>query len=375
MAPASGGLLFRCTGCSAPLSYTPGTRTMLCPYCGMDSPIPELPSDPAALPRDAAAALHDPQVLAGEALDLALLRCGACGAEFTLEPKLRADLCPFCGSPSVAPSGGHPLLRPQAVLPFAVNGAQVEALHKAWLHKLWLAPNALKREARREGRLAGMYLPYWGFGCQTVTDYDGQRGDHYYTGTGKNRRRRTRWSKRNGRIHQSFGDVLVLASQSLPRALTERLEPWALERLEPFQPAFLSGFRAERYVIDMPAGFGLAQQRMLISIRAEVARDIGGDVQRIERLETDWQQPTYRHMLLPIWVAAYRYRGKSYRFLVNGQTGEVQGERPWSWVKITLTALLAAAAVGLAVAATRDLQVTGGFMPEVEFYYTPGPTR
>ena len=52
--------------------------------------------------------------------------------------------------------------------------------------------------------------------------------------------------------------------------------------------------------------------------------------------------------LLPEWISAYRYRNRSFRFLVNARTGEVQGERPWSWMKIAstaagVTALLASA--------------------------------
>ncbi len=48
-------------------------------------------------------------------------------------------------------------------------------------------------------------------------------------------------------------------------------------------------------------------------------------------------------------MAAYKYNGKSYRFLVNGQTGEVQGERPWSIWKIAFAVLLAALVAGLAL--------------------------
>lgn len=51
-------------------------------------------------------------------------------------------------------------------------------------------------------------------------------------------------------------------------------------------------------------------------------------------MNTDYADERFKHLLLPIWMAAYRYRGKSYRFIVNGQTGRVQGERPWSWPKI-----------------------------------------
>ena len=55
---------------------------------------------------------------------------------------------------------------------------------------------------------------------------------------------------------------------------------------------------------------------------------------------------TFKHVLLPGWLAAYKYRGQSYRFVVNGQTGKVQGERPWSWVKITIAVILAAIVIG-----------------------------
>ena len=57
-------------------------------------------------------------------------------------------------------------------------------------------------------------------------------------------------------------------------------------------------------------------------------RDIGGDQQRIGALETEVGRLTFKHVLLPVWLAAYRYRGRAYRFVVNGRTGAVDGERP-----------------------------------------------
>ena len=45
-------------------------------------------------------------------------------------------------------------------------------------------------------------------------------------------------------------------------------------------------------------------------------------------------------MLLPVWVAAFQFVGKPYRFVVNGRTGEVHGERPWSFWKIAGAAVL-----------------------------------
>ena len=76
-------------------------------------------------------------------------------------------------------------------------------------------------------------------------------------------------------------------------------------------------------------------------IEQDVRRDIGGDQQRIGRVETDVGALTFKHVLLPVWLAAYRYRGKSFRFVVNGRTGAVEGERPWSSGKIAALIALA----------------------------------
>ena len=55
---------------------------------------------------------------------------------------------------------------------------------------------------------------------------------------------------------------------------------------------------------------------------------------------------TFKHILLPVWLAAYKYQGKTYRFVVNGRTGRVQGERPWSAIKIAVAVVIAALVVG-----------------------------
>jgi hypothetical protein len=88
-------------------------------------------------------------------------------------------------------------------------------------------------------------------------------------------------------------------------------------------------------------------------IERDVKFDIGGDRQRIHRLDTTVQDVTFKHILLPVWLAAYKYRGKTYRFVVNGATGRVQGERPYSAWKITfavIVGLILAAAIGYGVA-------------------------
>ena len=65
------------------------------------------------------------------------------------------------------------------------------------------------------------------------------------------------------------------------------------------------------------------------------------------RCDTSYDDITFKLMLLPVWLACYIYAGKTYNILVNGRTGEVVGERPYSKVKIALAILAGLVALGL----------------------------
>ena len=127
----------------------------------------------------------------------------------------------------------------------------------------------------------------------------------------------------------------------------DRLEPWGLSDLVPYQSQYLSGFRAESYQVGLEEGFNEARKQMDGPIRDSIRSDIGGDEQRIQSMRSSFSDITFKHILLPVWISAYRYRNKSFRFLVNARTGEVQGERPWSWMKIGVGRSRSHSAVGI----------------------------
>ncbi|HOX05529.1 MAG TPA: hypothetical protein PK280_03925 [Planctomycetota bacterium] len=339
---------YPCAQCGAKVRFDPGAASLKCPYCGAEAAIPQSAEDVAEL--DFSAALT---ALAGaedtcQAPDSA---CSSCGARVALPPGDASGACPFCSSPVVVAGGSARRIKPRSLLPFKVTREQAWAGFRKWITGLWFAPNELKRYAREEEKLSGVYVPYWTYDSRTTSWYTGERGEDYwatesYTTTvnGKSVRRtrqvrRTRWYPASGVVWNKFDDVLVLASKSLPRERAEELEPWDLENLAPFKEDYLSGFRAESYGVDLAEGFEAAKGIMDEGIRASIRRDIGGDHQRIHSVKTRYEGITFKHLLLPVWVSAYRYRDKVYRILVNARTGEVQGERPWSWVKITLLAL------------------------------------
>jgi hypothetical protein len=110
------------------------------------------------------------------------------------------------------------------------------------------------------------------------------------------------------------------------------------------------------YQVELGQGFDYAKQRMAQVIRRDVMRDIGGDLQRIQQVNTHYSQIHFKHILLPIWVSAFRFKDKAYRFVINGRSGEVQGERPYSFWKIVAILLIGMIIIGAAVFAGLHFQ-------------------
>ncbi|MDU8945175.1 TFIIB-type zinc finger domain-containing protein [Ovoidimarina sediminis] len=345
-APAAEEHRFPCDTCGSDLRYLPETGRLHCDHCGNEEEISALAPWQGTIVeldfRDAIAERLPEQ----EIEETRVLTCPNCGAQVEFSEEVHAKECPFCATPVVTDTGVHRHIKPKGLLPFALDEGDARKAMTDWLGSLWFAPNGLQAYARKGRRLSGIYVPYWTFDADTASQYHGERGTVHYTGKGKDRKMHVRWRRVSGRVARFFDDVLVLASRSLPKRFTDGLEPWNLAALEPYQPEFIAGFRAEGYQIELPDAYVAAREHMDRVIRRDVVFDIGGDRQRIHHIETTVRDVTFKHILLPVWMAAYRYRGKTYRFVVNGRTGRVQGERPWSAWKIAFAVVL-----GLIVAA------------------------
>jgi DNA-directed RNA polymerase subunit RPC12/RpoP len=347
---------FTCEQCGAILTYRPGTETLVCAYCGHVNRIVEAAVE--IVENDLRAALA--RGLADAPVEeTRTVKCGSCGAEFSFDPNVHAGVCPFCGHAAVTDPGVNRHIRPAGLLPFAIAEADARDRIADWLKGLWFAPTKLKQYARGAGRLAGMYLPYWTYDSRTRTRYTGARGTIYYepvqVRTMVNGRpvvqtqmvQKVRWTPVAGQVARFFDDVLVLASRSLPAWITDRLEPWDLQDMRPYTEDYLSGFRSEVYQVPLDEGFEAAKEKMRAVIQGDVRADIGGDLQQIRQMEVTHLDPTFKHVLLPVWITAFTFRGRSYRLCVNGRTGEVQGERPWSGWKIAAAVLVAVIVAGI----------------------------
>ena len=359
---------FPCRACGAKLSFAPGTTSLKCEYCGADNTFDEKTTIVEELDLDTWLAK---QAAAQETHQQEHIKCNNCGGEQTLPANLFASSCIFCGTSITSKSYAQRLIKPKSLVPFKITKLQAQDKWRAWIKGLWMAPSALKKYVQSDGGIKGLYVPYWTFDANTYSQYTGQRGDNRtesYTTTNSNGERVTQtrvvtdWTSVSGEVSYFHNDVLVSGSRSaqgarantsahdadaklamaqlggmgqkLLSSFSGKLSSWDTKELVPYQDEYIAGFQAEAYSVDLKTAFAEGKQQIDATVQSLVRQDIGGDQQRIHSLNTQYSHLTFKHVLLPLWVSAYLFKGKTYRFLVNGQTGEVDGESPKSGWKI-----------------------------------------
>lgn len=333
---------FPCEGCGADLRWEPGVTALKCPYCGTEKSV--APRAERIEEKSVDAALRAPRDL-GWGAERKVVACKRCGAHTTLDPHVAASACAFCGTAAVVESPANPnIIRPEGLLPFRITRESALQSFRKWLHGLWFRPNDLKR-ASRMSSIQGAYIPFWTFDAATDSWWTAEAGYYYYVQVRRNnqtvRERRVRWEPASGTLQLFFDDIPVPASRGLDSSLCRGIEPFPTVDLTPYEPSYLSGFLAEENAVDLPEALETAKERMRDEIRSACAREVPGDTHRDLQVQTTFSALAYKNALLPIWVAAYDYHGKPYRYLVNGVTGKCSGTAPWSWVKITLAVLTA----------------------------------
>ena len=354
---------FKCDQCAAELAYDAATQKLKCSFCGFTKDVPadfgvvkehDLFEGLAAMPRGLGAT------------GTRVSTCQECGANVVFAENVTATKCTFCGSSRIQEqSEDQNAIRPESLVPFAIDKKTANEHFSTWLGKLWFRPNDLKQLAKVQ-EVNGVYVPFWTFDADVDSRWTAEAGYYYYpeeeytteengqTVTKTRQVQHTRWEPAWGQRNDHYDDLLVCASKGLPDELARKLHTFDTTQLVPYSPGFLAGWRAEAYAIDLQNGFSSAQQIMEGEQEKRCGSDVPGDTHRSLSVNNTFSHVTFKHVLLPLWIAAYRYNNDVYRFLVNGQTGEVVGKAPWSVFKIVLLILIIAALItGIVILATR----------------------
>ena len=349
--PGSARRAFPCRQCGAGMRWDPAAYALTCSYCSSRLEVPRGEGTIVERPLEDAATAER-----GLGLETRGARCPNCGARVAWEGRETSKNCVYCGRATVLElESQRNAIRPESLIPLERGQSEVSTAFRAWRKRLWFRPSALQHVDHIAA--TGIYVPFWTFDSNVFTRWSAEAGHYYYvnvqvrvrTGNGyrmeTRRQQRVRWVPAWGTRHDSYDDLLVNASEGLPEALVAELGGFDTTKLLPYRPEYLAGWAAEEYARDLDASWLNAQRRIEEIQRGRCSGDVPGDTQRNLQVQNAISDVRWKHVLLPIWSLQYRFRGKVYTVLVNGQTGKVVGQAPYSAVKIGALVLVIAALV------------------------------
>lgn len=345
---------FPCEQCGAKLKFSASAGELRCEHCSHINIIQRAFEN--IVEKDYNKALEMLKTQSQKPVEQTSVKCQSCAAVFEVDENIHASSCPYCDSAIVKETTLYKPIKPQALLPFKVTKKEAREIFKDWLKDRWFAPNKLKQYGAEDSKLEGIYIPHWTYDSDTHSRYSGKRGDYYYeteqytqtidgqAQTKTRQVRKTRWSGVEGYLDKSFDDVLVMASSSLKHSLSN----WDLSNLVDYDESFLSGYESEIYTVELDKGFGSAKFHMDGSIRHWIKLQIGGDEQEITSLQSEYNNISFKHILLPIYASAFNFNGKVYSYVINGRNGDISGDRPYSVAKIVMSVMAVLGVIAMA---------------------------
>lgn len=274
--------------------------------------------------------------------------CRNCGSQVAFDERATATVCPLCGSAHIATDRQKTGIPPESVIPFQVDRQAAVQKFREWVKGLRFAPSMLK-ESYQEERLTGRFVPFWAFAASAAATYTGEGGrTHRVTDKDGKDQTVTDWYPTSGLVQHDFNNVLASASTSDSARDADLVGPFDMVHgPRPYAAKYLVGYQAELYSVKADAGFETAKSEMETELRNLAEADIRArfDTVRSVQISPQYSAVTYRHVLLPVWSSVFAYGGKPYRYVINGATGKVYGQRPYSILKILLTILAALALV------------------------------
>lgn len=343
-------VVYKCAGCGGEVRFNVRAQRFMCESCKAEYQ-PELESG-EVVEKDfnAQRMLVSSDSLSGVKTAV----CHSCGGEIFFNDRETAGRCPMCGSSQLREEASKTIIRPDGLVPFAVDAADARQGFRKYISKRFFAPSALKN-AFEEGRLEGWYIPFWTFDADAAADYTGEGGKNVKVMKEGTETTETKWYPVSGTVSKSFDDLLVCSAGSNSKVMVDRLTDYDTGAVKPYSSQYLQGYLAEYRSIEAGEAFVEARLEMERELLSDAEREIreSYDSSRSTKIKAVFANVTCKSILLPLYRASYSYGGKLYDYIINGQTGTVSAKYPKSAIKIILTLLVVAAVIAGIVLLTK----------------------
>jgi len=336
---------YHCPNCGAGLKYQPDLQKVTCDFCRSSF----LPAEIEAFENKKQTKKAADQA---DVEHLVAYHCDNCGAEVVTDDTTAATFCYYCHNPVLITERLSGVFRPQKVIPFTIDKDSAIKRFQEYANKWKFIPRDFTGASQLE-KMTGLYLPHWMVDYEADIDYSGKATQirRWTTGQTEYTEHKEFNVNRQGTI--AVNHLHEVAIRKIDKGLIDSITPYDETKAVDFSSAYLAGFFAEKYDIEQSEVEEPVAERARQYVRTLVQDTIGAyhEIQ-LERSSIDFHSVDWTYALLPAWVLTYQYRGQTYLYAVNGQTGKVFGSLPVNNRKLGLTSgiiaavLLAAAVLG-----------------------------
>lgn len=320
----------KCPNCAAPLIYNAKTKKFKCEYCGQEFNSADLKKPKSEK--------FDEEL---DTSEYVTYNCPDCGAEIIADSETSATFCVYCGNTAILKNKLSGKFKPDYIIPFKKDKNEAIEAFKMLNKGRPLTPKTFNDEKNIE-KIRGLYVPFWLYDVMVSGTLEAKStkttswviGDVMYNKTD------TYNLLSDGTAN--YTKVPVDGSTRFPDDIMNTIEPFNYSELEEFNPAYLSGFLAEKYDTDSEKSFDDIKKRTLKSTETKMLSDMGNayGIKRVTRNGLVSNKIDHKYALLPVWMVNVKYKDKYYLFAMNGQTGEFVGNIPIDKGKAFLYGLL-----------------------------------
>ena len=311
---------YKCPSCGGAMAFDPASGKLKCPFCGSDF-IPE------EYDRQKAANSGAPGTeWSLNADDMQVFTCNNCGGEVIGDENTGALTCPYCDEPLVLNERFTGSLKPEFVLPFKIDKSRAKSAYGEYIAGKKLLPNIFKND-KHISDIKGVYVPFWLYDAtvNASAEFDGTKETDQGDSTKIDHFKVTR----SGTM--SFKHIPVDASTRMEDDLMDSIEPYDVSAAVPYSSAYMAGYLADRYDVSPEQCQPRADKRM-----EQTARDlIRGQVKNYDSVSEKSHTfnkltSSYKYALYPVWILNTIWNGEKFVFAMNGQTGKLVGNVPYS---------------------------------------------
>ena len=331
---------YKCPACGGSMEFDSKTQKLKCPFCSTEISVEEWTAKNAEQEDQPATAQTQSgipwEAMGGgtgwsgsETANMAVYSCQSCGGEIVADKTTGATSCPYCGNQVVIKGQFSGDARPDYIIPFKLDKKAAKAAYKKHLTKKKFLPQIFGKENHID-EIKGLYVPFWLFDSKVYADarYEADKVKVWTSGDTEYTERETYDLHRCGSL--AFEHLPVDCSRKMDDKLMESIEPYQFQDAVPFQAAYLSGYLADRYDVQMEEAQRRAQERIKRSAEDGLKPGITSyDTVKTIDSKVDILEARYWYALYPVWILNTTWRGKQYIFAMNGQTGKMVGDLPF----------------------------------------------